>query len=143
MNVVESRLKLLPMWIKVIGWIFIVLGVVSSLAIITKVIGIEAEFSLEIFGLIYDGSQSNALFSLVTGLYLFFSISAYGLVRGKNWGLSACIVNGYIGIVVCLFVTISSFSSEYINLRLEPIIQVIYLWKLHKIKDQWSTQTET
>lgn len=143
MEVVEYRSKLVPTWIKVIGWIFVALGFVSFLAIFPLIFGVDVDVSLNLFGLVYDGANFNTDFVLVSGLYLYFAVSAFGLLKGKDWGLSACIANGYIGIAVCIYVMISGLSNGYINIRLEPIIQLFYLWRLYKIRPQWNQLPET
>ncbi|MDA0120953.1 hypothetical protein [Vibrio sp. T11.5] len=143
MELIEHRSKLIPMWIKVIGWIFVSMGALSLLALLSKLLGVNVELSLDLFGLTNDNSKFNAQLALISGLYMFFAISAFGLLRGKNWGLNACLGNGYLGIAICLYVMISSFSTDSITIRLEPIIQVIYLWKLYKIKPHWNPPQET
>jgi hypothetical protein len=131
-----TRKKLIPIWIKVFGWIFMVMGtVIPLLAIGAAVMG--QPVSYEIFGLQYRGSPFHPRALIISAIFLSLAVSAYGLLFGKPWGLNACLVTGYGGVAVCLGTTVYSISQGSFNLRLEPLVHVPYLMKLHKIKPLW------
>jgi len=131
---IKRRKDLIPLWIKIFGWFFIVLGALATLGYCASLMfGFEASY--EIFGFSYSG---NAYSLMPAFLVLAISVngaSAFGLLFHKDWGLNACLVMGYIG----LFLTLASMllSLPGIHIRLEPLIQIPYLIKLHKIKSQW------
>lgn len=131
------RKKLIPLWIKVFGWIIMVMGVaVSSLAIVMAVL--DEPVSYEIFGLSYDGSSLHPMALLIPAIILSLAISAYGLLFGRSWGLNACLATGYGGVVICLGTMVYSVVSDVtLTIRLELLIQWPYLLKLHKIKPFW------
>lgn len=135
----RHRKQLVPKWIKVFGWFFIVLGVVAPLGYISSLAtGADAQFSL--FGLAVHGNELTLKALFIMLLFISFGISAYGLLFGRDWGLNLCFVTGYLGLAVSVLVTIIGLSSGMVMIRLEPLIQVPYLIKLHKIKPEWSRQ---
>ena len=128
-----SRREMVPVWIKVFGWIFIALGVLSvPLLVWGAVSGENVRF--ELFGFSYFGpALAPKAFALVT-LNLFMGITAYGLIFRKDWGVVGCLANGYIGLALCI---VSMILSGGTSIRIEPIIQLFYLRRLHKIRGQW------
>jgi hypothetical protein len=131
-----TRRKLIPLWIKVFGWIFMVMGaVIPLLAIVAAVIGQPTSY--EIFGLQYRGSPFHPMALLISAIILSLAVSAYGLLFGKPWGLSACLITGYGGAAICLGTTVYSIAQGSLNIRLELLVHIPYLMRLHKIKPLW------
>jgi len=129
------RKKLIPRWIKVFAWLFIAFAVLMPIYIIWAIFT-SSDLQISIFGLSYSGPALSLWGMLFIGIFMFYGISAYGLLFGKDWGLVACLANGYIGILLCI---VSMVLSAGLHIRLEPIIQIFYLLKLHKIRKQWKT----
>ncbi len=128
-----KRKARVPLWIKIFGWIFIVMSVaVPILMIFSSVTGQPGNFY--IFGLSYTGSAFHPMALLICTIILFLGVSAFGLLFGKSWGVNACLANGYIGILICVAVM---FYTGFSSIRLEPLIQIFYLVKLHKIRKAW------
>lgn len=129
----ESRKALVPLWIKVFGWIFIVMGALAPFLFLSSLIfGFSASYMM--FGLEYEGQAFALMPLLISIVILINGICAYGLLFGKGWGLVACLIYGYIG----LFITIATmFIGHDLVIRLEPIIQIPYLIKLHKLRAHW------
>lgn len=130
----KIRKDLIPLWIKIFGWLFLVFGAAAPvLYLISAILNFEATY--EIFGLSYTGSAYTAMPMLISLIILVNGLCAYGLLFQKNWGLMSCLVMGYIGFFITL---ISMFIYlPDLTIRLEPLLQVPYLVKLHKIKPQW------
>ena len=81
----ERRRKLLPIWIKIFLWIFMVFGAIAPVGVVLGAIGID--FNLAIYGL----ETTNAL--SITGLLiiLFFAIKgtvSFGLWTEERLGAS-------------------------------------------------------
>lgn len=128
-----TRNMLVPKWIKVFGWIFVVLAALMPiLMIFAMATGQPTELSL--FGLSYYGPPMSGWALLIAGLYVFLGVSAFGLLIGYDWGLDACIANGLVGAAVCIIVMVMSGFS---NIRLELIIQLFYLHRLFAIRPRW------
>lgn len=131
-----SRRKLVPLWIKIFGWIFMVMGaVIPLLAVVAVAMGQPASY--EIFGLQYRGSPFHPMALIICAIILSLAVSAYGLLFGKPWGLSACLVTGYAGVAICLGTMVYTLTQGKFTLRLELLVHAPYLIKLHKIKPLW------
>ncbi len=135
----QSRKALIPRWIKIFGWLFIVMGTIVPFTYIGSLIfGFSASYT--IFGLEYEGNAMALMPLIISIVMLINGLCAFGLLFGKDWGLRACIVFGYLGVALCLgtmlFELIFSSHSNVI-IRLEIIFQIPYLMKLHKIKAHW------
>lgn len=138
-NSSERRRKLLPTWIKIFLWIFMVFGMIAPIGLIFGVLGID--FSLALYGL-----ESTKALS-ITGLLiiLLFSIKgavSFGLWTEKDWAIKLALVDAIIGIIACSVVMIIlPFLIEnngfHFSLRLELIALIPYLIKMNKIKGDW------
>jgi uncharacterized membrane protein len=131
-----TRKRLVPLWIKIFGWIFMLMGVaVPIIAIAATVMGEPASY--EIFGLQYRGTPFHPMALLISTIIWSLAVSAYGLLFGKSWGLQACLVTGYMGVAICIGTTVYAITQGSLMLRLELLLQIPYLIKLHKIQSQW------
>jgi hypothetical protein len=132
-----QRRKLVPLWIKIFGWIFIVMGVaVPVLAVVIPLLKQPASY--EMFGLRHHGSPFDPMALFISAIILSLAASAYGLLFGKPWGVNACLATGYGGVAICLATMIYSVVSQgSLTIRLELLVQIPYLLKLHKIKPLW------
>ena len=133
----NTRKKLVPIWIKTIGWIFILTGVaVPILQIVAQLDGRPTTHA--IFGLSYEGSPLHPMSLLISAIVLSFSVSAYGLLFDKSWGLKACLATGYGGLIICLAaMAYSLFALNFLLFRLELIVLTPYLMRLHKLRPFW------
>ena len=131
---VLSRRQLVPRWIKVFGWLFIVVAILTIPLMLWAVVAGEP-VNFQLFGINYTGPAMNPYAFGMQGLYLFMGVTAFGLLFGKDWGLLGAMANGYLGLVICILTMV---FSGFTNIRVEPIIQLFYLRRLHKIQDQWA-----
>ncbi len=135
----QTRRSLIPLWIKIFGWLFIVMGtLVPFIYIGSLIFGYTSSYT--IFGLEYEGNAT-AFMPLIISIVMFINgLCAFGLLFGKDWGLSACIVFGYVGVALCLgtmLFEVFFHSNGNLVIRLELIFQIPYLIKLHKLKAHW------
>jgi hypothetical protein len=137
-----DRKKLIPKWIKVFGWIFVVAGAIVPIswvfAAATQMLG-----SYEVFGIKYYGPAHHPIAILVAAIFVALAVSAYGLLFGKSWGVHACLATGYLSVAVCIVTMLIGLSHQSINLRLELLLLIPYLRKLHQIKRQWAAGETT
>lgn len=133
----EERKRLVPTWIKVFGWLFIIMGAsLPVLPIMTMSLDVPASYTL--FGLSFVGSPFHPMALLIQALILSLAVSAYGLLFGRSWGLKACLATGYLGVAICAFTTLYAiFVMGSFTLRLEFLIQIPYLMRLHAMKPSW------
>ncbi len=130
---VASRRELVPVWIKIFGWIFIAVSALTVPLMLWSVVA-GSDVRLDLFGFGYTGPALHPYAFAMASLYLFMGITAYGLIFRKDWGVTGCLANGYIGLAICI---ISMIMSGGTNIRIEPIIQLFYLRRLHKIRPDW------
>ena len=131
-----SRKTLIPLWIKIFSWIFIVFGLVTPIVFILGII--THGFELSLYGL-EATSPYSILGVLITILYIFKGIVAYGILKHENWAINAGVVDAVAGIVICVIVMVypadAPETKNYFRLELAALIP--YLIKFLKIKDQW------
>ncbi|MEN5307504.1 hypothetical protein ABE425_08320 [Chryseobacterium cucumeris] len=136
-NVLTRRRDLLPTWIKIFLWIFLIGGAVAAGLLIAGALITQTSLSLY-------GMNANHPYSmtglLICSLFLFKGIVAYGLWFEQKWAPQAAIADAIIGIAVCLvMMAIIPFMYPSISftLRLELIPLYFYLKKMQSIKKTW------
>jgi len=115
------RRNLLPVWIKIFVWFFMIGGTISAL-----LLGIGPfvrEFKTSIYGI--EATHTYTFYGLLTSCLLIYKgIVAYGLWFEQKWAPQAAIVDAIVGIAVCTIMMITPFISPDTNsftLRLELI----------------------
>jgi hypothetical protein len=143
-SALRQRRKLLPWWIKIFIWIFLLLGAIVPFALAFAIMGYR--FQISLYGL-----ETNEPFSL-TGvslmiIFLIKGIAAYGLWTEKNWAVTLSIIDAILGLAICVLVMIYPLIApqrNYIlNFRLEVLLLTPYLLLLLKIKDAWNSSIYT
>lgn len=132
------RRDLLPVWIKIFTWIFMVFGMIAPIAIVLGLSG--TEFTLSLYGL--ETYQPISVLGLtILSLFIIKTIVAVGLWTEKSWAITLAIYDAIAGIAVCVFtMAVLPFIMKNglnINFRLELLILIPYLIKLYKIKPLW------
>lgn len=133
------RRNLLPVWIKIFLWIFLIGGAVSAILLIAG--SLLTHVSLSIYGINANHPYSMTGL-LISFLFLFKGIVAYGLWFEQKWAVQTAIVDAIIGIAVCLIMmAIIPFTVPTISftLRLELIPLYFYLMKMQNIKKTWES----
>lgn len=131
-DITRYRKKLIPIWIKIFGWLFIVMGTaVPFVGIFSAVTGVEGNYSL--YGLEETGSLFSPIPLLIVALFVVHAVCAFGLLFGKSWGVRACLILAYISVAICLFTTFSGDGS----IRLEILLLIFYILKLRKLQPIW------
>lgn len=72
-------------------------------------------------------------------LLLGFSLSAYGLLWAKRWGLAAGLASGLIGLAVVVVGSVIRLRAGAVHLPFEPIIQVPFIVSLLRRRRRWNT----
>lgn len=131
----KRRRALLPLWIKVFTWIFLVFGAVVPIALVLGILGIN--FNLSLFGL-----ETTQVFSIIgiiiVLLFAIKGITAWGLWTEKDWAITIGQTDAIISIIICVVGTFIDTSGGFkLTVRLELIPLIPYLIKLNKIKKLW------
>lgn len=138
----RRRRDLLPWWIKVFIWIFMIMG---AFAMIAPLSGIFIDsYNISLYGL-ETSLPLSALGIFLILLITFKGLAAYGLWFGKDWALTVAQVDAIVGIVVCIVVTIvnpfeASESGFKLRFRLEVLFLAPYFLRVYKIKEPWKMQ---
>src|SRR5690349_19393181 len=97
------RKQLLPKWIKVFAWIFLVVGVALPILFIISMI--THSFNSSLYWL-----EADTIFSatgiLIAMLFIFKAIVAAGLLKQKDWAVKTGIIDALIGILICVAVMV-------------------------------------
>jgi hypothetical protein len=137
LQVIIRRRKLLPWWIKIFIWIFLLLGAIVPVAITFGILGKDIQISLY-------GLSTNEPFT-ITGIFIilifaFKAFIAFSLWFEKRWAVRFGIIDAYTGICICLLVFIYNLlkPSSIASFPIEIIFLALYLVWLHKIHQIWS-----
>ena len=140
----ERRRVLLPKWIKVFIWIFMVFGVLSAVVVLLGLfveniqmsfLGLKTDYAFSIVGVI------------ISALYLFKGLVAFGLWTEKDWAVNMAIVDAYISIAVCMstMLILPMFFKDYgwdYTLRLELVAIIPYLLKMKTLHRDWAQRSQ-
>lgn len=138
----KRRRKLLPVWIKIFLWMFMIFGFIAPIGIIFGILGID--FNLALYGI--ETTKALSITGII--LIILFTIKgtvSFGLWFEKNWAVNLAIIDATFGILACIIVMIvlpflSKNGGFHINLRLELIALIPYLLKMKKIKNDWENR---
>ncbi len=136
------RRALLPTWIKIFVWIFMLFGLVVPIAFLFGLLGYE--FTLSLYGL--ETMQALSIKGIIIlALFAIKGVVSFGLWMEKDWGVQLALVDAIIGIIVCGFVMcvlpfLIESDHRMINIRLELVVLIPYLIKMIKIKDEWALE---
>jgi uncharacterized membrane protein (DUF2068 family) len=136
----RTRRSLLNIYIKIFIWIFLAMGIISPLTMLSAV------FTNDVTVALYGMTASNPLSLLgllITLLYVLKGVVSYGLWWEKDWGPQLAVVDAVIGIVACLLVMFllphygNNNGVSTFSFRLEFIVLFPYMIKMGNIKDLW------
>ena len=131
------RRALLPWWMKVFIWIFMVMGALGILVFIAGLSGFHAELSL--YGLMSNDSTSFTGI-VITILFFIKGLVAYGLWAEKDWAINLGYVDAITGILFCLYMMLGVrffHPDAGFTFRLELLLIVPYLIKLRQLHPEW------
>lgn len=133
----KTRKQLLPLWIKIFAWFFLLTGVLSVIVFILGIFG--GSLLLSIYG-IESQEAFSANWLLATFVFLLKGIVAFGLLTEKSWAIKLAIADAIVGLIICLatmFVPVFSGVGMG-SFRIEIIILILYCLRMFKIKDIWT-----
>jgi|SRR5688572_3038861 len=134
----KRRKDLLSWWVRVFIWIFLIFGAIAPLALIAGITGFNFEISL--YGLETNEPISIIGISLIL-IYILKGVTAYSLLKEKNWAVTLGIMDAITGIALCslvmIYPLINSATETNFTFRLELLLLIPYLLKMIKIKSEW------
>jgi len=138
-EIMPRRRDLLPIWMRVFTWIFLIFGVLIPPVFLFGMLGGHANLSL--YGL--STSQPASLLGVtIMLLFVFKGVVAYGLWTEKEWAVKLALVDALIGIAICTFVMIGLplLGSGGLNIRLELVALIPYFLKMREIRTEWQSR---
>lgn len=137
----KRRRALLPWWIKMFCWIFMLFGIMAFVSLLLGFTNIKP-------ALAFYGFESNEPFSLdgmiVISVGIFKGITAFSLWFEKDFAIKFGKIDAMIGIVLCtiaMLVLPFLYDGFGVTLRLELALLIPYLLKLNKIENEWESIT--
>ncbi|MDM3871896.1 hypothetical protein QSV34_11090 [Porticoccus sp. W117] len=140
-DITSVRKKLVPKWIKIFGWLFMVFGALMPLLVAASLL-LQEPLQLGLFGLNYNGPATHPAAILMASLIIALAIAAFGLLFAKGWGVKVCLALGYLCSAICLFTMVHNIMSGHLMLRLELVVLFFYLRRLHRIAPLWQPSGE-
>ncbi|WP_313807798.1 hypothetical protein [Flavobacterium sp.] len=134
------RRALLPLWIKIFTWFFMIFGISVPFAIGFGAFG-EA-FDLSLYGI--DTNQPLSLLGVfVLSLISFKAITAISLWFEKDYATDLAKIDSYIGFVLCLLMmVVYPFFDEHegfsFHLRIEIFFIYFFFKKIDQIEYNWA-----
>lgn len=141
----KRRRELLPIWMKVFIWIFLVLGAFIPVGIVLAFFKID--FLVSLYGL--DTNNPLSLIGLLLmALFILKFFTAYALWNEKNWAIKIGKIDAIVGIIACsaiMFILpfIPQNGNINISFRLELLALIPYLVRLSKIQSKWENNENT
>lgn len=133
-SVIRKR-SLLPWWIKIFCWIFMVIGMLSLFVVFLVIANYEPE--LEIFG--FNANENHPYNSiLILFSFLFLGVTGYLLWFEKRKAIIIGQINALWGIILCLISMGLGLVNGNFVFRIELFFLVLFFVKLSQIKPKWS-----
>ncbi len=132
------RKKLLPWWIKVFSWIFLLFGVIGPITLIAGIVGYSIDLS--IYGLTTNDPIS-LIGILIILIFTLKGFVSFGLLLQKDWAVKLGIVDAVLGAAICFFLMSYALINAEVRFyfRLELVLLTPYFIKLLKIKPVWES----
>lgn len=131
----STRKTLLPWWIKVFVWIFLIFLLVSPVALLMGILGYD--FQLALYGMeTHEPLSTSGL--LIAFLFGFKGIVSLALLKEKRIAIALASIDAFMGIGICIFVMADQYmTSSNISFRLELLLLIPYAVKVWNIRKEW------
>lgn len=131
-----KRRALIPLWIQVFCWLFMIMGLFAFLSFIMGLFGNSA--GVEFYGL-NDSSTLSLTGLTLTSVLLFKGFTAYSLWFEKDNAITLVKIDAATGIIICIAVMIITGITQGGNfsLRFEILFLLAYFIKISNIEYSW------
>lgn len=139
LNKLKRRRELLPWWIKLFCWLFMLFGIAGIICFILGLLGLKPNLSF--YG--FTSKEPISVYGiLIIVVAIFKGITAYYLWSEKDQAMLLSKIDAIAGIGLCLLFMILVATNHIISnsvFRLEPLLLAFYLWKIFKIEKEWKS----
>jgi len=129
---------MLPWWIKVFCWIYLLFGAAAMLQIPFALTG--HSFQTAMYGL-ETSSPMSPVGIFLLALFALKALTAFYLLREMDAAILFAIADGMLGILICTFVMVFPIirpdSGMHAGFRLELVLLIPYLNTMLHIKTEW------
>lgn len=132
-----NRKQLIPLWIKIATCFFIFVTIVSLVAI---PLSSYRFVHLDLYGFSHSAQGISLEMIGITIISLLITLGFIGIMTTKEWGPNYLFVIGICLLVFFLLRFIGSVISGPLEIRVEPFIISIFLFKIQGIRRNWSIQ---
>ncbi|MCB9304527.1 MAG: hypothetical protein H6566_28165 [Lewinellaceae bacterium] len=135
----KRRRALLPVWIKIFTWIFMITALIIPIGVIFGLIGMP--FNLGLYGL-ETMAPISLTGAIILALFALKGVVAYGLWTERKWAVNLAIVDGILGLVICtLMMVVMPFLLDKggfrFSFRLELFALIPYVIKMFRVRPEW------
>ncbi len=133
-NIVSYRRSLLPWWVKLFCWLFMIFG---AMVIPIAILGLfDFHVNIAFYG-IESSTVFNLQWAIVSTLFVLSGIVGYGLFYGKDWAIWAGLLLCAMHVVLVASLIAFPLSNANSKIRLEFVLVIIFFIKLLKLKPIW------
>ncbi|MDR6404304.1 MULTISPECIES: hypothetical protein [Chryseobacterium] len=136
-NNFARRRSLLPVWIKIFVWFFLIGGSVATVLLMAGLFLNKVDLSLYGITATHPYTLTGFLLSI---LLIYKGIVAYGLWFEQKWAPQTAVIDAIVGIAICIIMmAVIPFTVPNISftIRLELIPLYFYLQKMKQIRKNW------
>jgi hypothetical protein len=136
------RRDLLPWWIKLFCWFFMLFGVAAIFCLVLGLLGYSASMSFYGFE---TQEPTSPIGLLIIATTLSNGYSAFLLWFEKDYAIGVAKANAIGGIALCVIsmIVMPFFQDGFkITFRLELVLLIIYYRKLSQIESSWQAKVQ-
>jgi hypothetical protein len=132
----KNKRSLLPLWIKIFIWLFILQAFLLPLVVVARLFGIQTPLALYGFTS-YDPFNLMGIFLIA--LMAFKGVVALALWLEKEWAVTLALIDGWLGVFICVL-TMTFLNNRGTVFRLELFALIPYIMKMSRIRAQWQNE---
>lgn len=127
------RRKLLPWWMRFFSWLFMIMGGIAVLSIISL---LSDEFpELTLYG--FNGKSGLIEFVVVFPIFILNGLTGFYLYYEKDEAMMLAKLCGVAGVVACIASTVLSSINGNFTFQFEIILLALFLHRISLIQDEW------
>jgi hypothetical protein len=133
-SLLQPRRMLLPIWIKIFIWIFMVTGGLAPIIFLIGAFG--GNFHASIFGL--ESTDPISMQSLlIICVFIYNGIIAYMLWTERKDAVTTAIYGAWFNVLICVVCMVMAIADGRFSFRIELVPLFFFISKLKKIKEAW------
>jgi hypothetical protein len=137
------RRSLLPIWMKIFVWFFMILGIAAIPLLILGLSGFK--FYIGLYGL-ETNTPGSFIGILLEVVFVFKAVVSFFLWFEKKQAIVLALIDAAVGILICFGVMFNfqgfALGEHSINFRPETLVLMLYLIKLIRIRSKWGLAGE-